>query len=153
MTVALDNTESLVAQARSLLAGERDRVANAANLSALINDSLDGLNWVGVYFFDGNELVVGPFQGKPACVRIPLGRGVCGRSAQSREILRIADVDEFEDHIVCDAASKSEIVLPLVRNDELVGVLDIDSPLPARFTPEDEKMLGEIAEIYVESID
>lgn len=153
MTVSIDKSVSMVAQARSLLAGERNRVANAANLSALINQSMGGLNWVGVYFADGDELVVGPFQGKPACVRIPMGRGVCGRSAASREVIRVADVNQFDDHIVCDAESRSEIVLPLVKDNELVGVLDIDSPLPERFSSEDEKTLGEIAKIYVESID
>lgn len=153
MTVSLEQSGSLIAQAESLLAGERDRTANAANLSALINQSLEGLNWVGVYFARGNDLVVGPFQGKPACVRIPLGRGVCGKSAASREVIRVADVEEFDDHIVCDAESRSEIVLPLVKGNELIGVLDIDSPLPGRFSFEDEQMLRKIAEIYVASVD
>lgn len=153
MTVAIEHSDSLVDQARSLLAGERDRVANAANLSALINQSMEGLNWVGVYFAFGDELVVGPFQGKPACVRIPFGRGVCGKSAASREVIRVADVHQFDDHIVCDMESRSEIVLPLVRDNELIGVLDLDSPRPGRFSQEDEQVLGEIAAIYVESID
>ena len=153
MAFTLDNSHNLLAQAKSLLDGERDRMANAANLSALINESLDDINWVGVYFARGDELVVGPFQGKPACVRIPFGRGVCGTSAASREVIRVADVDQFDDHIVCDAASRSEIVLPLVKNDELIGVLDIDSPVPDRFSPQDEQLLKEIARVYVDSVD
>lgn len=153
MTVSPEHSVDLLAQARGLLSGERDRIANAANLSALINQSLDELNWVGVYFARGDELVVGPFQGKPACVRIPFGRGVCGRSAASREVIRVADVNKFDDHIVCDAESRSEIVLPLIKNGELIGVLDIDSPRPNRFSSDDEQVLGKIAEIYVNSID
>ena len=153
MTVSLDASGDLLAQAESLLSGERDRVANAANLSALINQALDDLNWVGVYFVHGNDLLVGPFQGRPACVRIAFGRGVCGQSAASREVIRVADVDQFEDHIVCDADSRSEIVLPLIKGDELIGVLDIDSPRPGRFSAADEQLLRKVAEVYVNSVD
>lgn len=142
----------LVEQARALLDGERDRVANAANLSALVNQALPQLNWVGFYFFDGTELVVGPFQGLPACVRIPLDKGVCGAAASSRRTQRVADVHEFPGHIACDAASRSEVVVPLTRGDELIGVFDLDSPIPARFDAEDQAGLEALAQVYVESL-
>lgn len=153
MSIALESSTDLISQAAGLLAGERDRIANAANLSALIYQTLPVLNWVGFYFARGDELVVGPFQGKPACVRIPFGRGVCGKAAISREVIRVVDVEEFDDHIVCDMDSRSEIVLPLIKNSELIGVLDIDSPRRARFSAEDELLLKELADVYVNSID
>ena len=142
----------LAEQARALLAGERDRIANAANLSALVSHALPGLNWVGFYFFDGTELVVGPFQGLPACVRIPLDKGVCGAAARSRETQRIDDVHAFPGHIACDAASRSELVVPLVHAGELLGVFDLDSPEPARFDVEDQQGLEAIARIYLEAL-
>ncbi|MGH8031829.1 MAG: GAF domain-containing protein [Luteimonas sp.] len=147
----------LVAQARALLAGERDRTANAANLAALLYHSLPDLNWAGFYFFDGTELVVGPFQGLPACVRIPLDRGVCGAAARSGQTQRVDDVHAVPDHIACDAASRSECVVPLFRSGErgsatLVGVLDLDSPLPGRFGVEDQQGLEHIAQVFVESL-
>jgi len=143
----------LLEQARALLHGERDRIANAANLSALVYHALPGLNWVGFYFFDGTELVVGPFQGLPACVRIPLDKGVCGAAARSRETQRIEDVHAFPGHIACDSASNSELVVPLVGADgALVGVFDLDSPLPARFSVEDQEGLESIARAYLESL-
>ncbi len=142
----------LTAQARALLEGERDRVANAANLSALLNQSLPQLNWVGFYFYDGQELVVGPFQGLPACVRIPLDKGVCGAAATTRQTQRVADVHAFPGHIACDAASRSEIVVPLVRGDRLVGVLDLDSPLPDRFDSDDQAGLEALAQVYLETL-
>ncbi|MGY1458722.1 MULTISPECIES: GAF domain-containing protein [unclassified Luteimonas] len=142
----------LVAQARALLAGEHDRIANAANLSALVYHALPELNWVGFYFFDGTELVVGPFQGQPACVRIPLDRGVCGAAARSGETQRVEDVNAVPDHIACDAASRSELVVPLFHEGALLGVFDLDSPVPGRFHVEDQKGLEEIAQVYVESL-
>ena len=143
----------LLEQARALLHGERDRTANAANLSALVYHALPGLNWVGFYFFDGTELVVGPFQGLPACVRIPLDKGVCGAAARSRETQRVEDVHAFPGHIACDSASKSEVVVPLFgANGELIGVFDIDSPLPSRFSVEDQEGLESIAKAYLESL-
>lgn len=142
----------LAAQAEALLAGEDDRIANAANLSALVYHALPDLNWVGFYFFDGTELVVGPFQGLPACVRIPLDKGVCGAAARTRLTQRIADVHEFPGHIACDAASRSELVIPLVHNDTLVGVFDIDSPVPGRFDVEDQVGLETIAALFVRSL-
>ncbi len=142
----------LLAQARALVHGERDRIANAANLSALVYHALPQLNWVGFYFFDGTELVVGPFQGLPACVRIPLHKGVCGAAASSRQTQRVEDVDAFPGHIACDSASRSELVVPLLRGDELIGVFDIDSPLPARFDADDQTGLEAIAQVFVEAL-
>ena len=142
----------LVEQARGLLSGQSHLIANAANLSALIFHELPDLNWVGFYFLEGNALVVGPFQGKPACVQIPLGRGVCGTAAASRETQRVADVHAFEGHIACDAASESEIVVPLIQGDRLIGVLDIDSPLRGRFSPQDQAGIEALAQIYIDSL-
>ncbi|PJK06740.1 diguanylate cyclase [Lysobacteraceae bacterium NML95-0200] len=142
----------LLLACQNLLHGEHDRIANAANLSALLFNSLPELNWAGFYFFDGQELVVGPFQGLPACVRIPLDKGVCGAAARQRQTQRVEDVHAFPGHIACDAASRSEIVIPLVKNGQLIGVLDIDSPLPARFDSDDQKGLEAIAEVFVQSL-
>ena len=142
----------LLAQAQALLHGERDRIANAANLSALVNHSLPDLNWVGFYLYDGNELVVGPFQGLPACVRIPLDKGVCGAAARTRTTQRVADVDAFPGHIACDSASRSELVVPLVVDGELFGVLDLDSPLPDRFDADDQRGIEAIAQAFVASL-
>lgn len=143
---------ALVEQARALLAGERDRVANAANLSALAFHALPDLNWFGFYFYDGTELVVGPFQGKPACVRIALGRGVCGTAAATGRTQRVDDVEAFPGHIPCDSASRSEVVVPMFKNQQLVGVLDIDSPILARFDAEDVQGLEALAAVFVESL-
>ena len=143
----------LINQAKSLVSGEHDLIANMANISALLFNHLEEVNWAGFYLYKEEELVLGPFQGQPACIRIPLGKGVCGTStsASTRTVQRIADVHQFEGHIACDAASNSEIVVPLVLNDSLVGVLDIDSPVFERFTEEDEKGLVEIAQILMDS--
>lgn len=143
---------TLAAQARALLEGERDRVANAANLSALVFHALPALNWVGFYFFDGTELVVGPFQGRPACVRIALGRGVCGTAAATGQTQRVADVDAFPGHIPCDSASRSELVVPLFVGDRLLGVFDLDSPTPDRFDADDQRGLEEIAAIFMATL-
>ena len=142
----------LVEQARALLAGESDRTANAANLSALAFHALADVNWLGFYFSDGRELVVGPFQGKPACVRIALGRGVCGTAAATGRTQRVDDVDAFPGHIPCDSASRSEVVVPLFQGDQLVGVFDIDSPLPARFDADDVAGLEALAQVFLESL-
>lgn len=144
--------KQLANQARSLIQGEPDRIANAANLSALIYHTLPDLNWVGFYFWDGHELVVGPFQGLPACVRIALGKGVCGAAAQTRQAQRVADVHTFPGHIACDAASQSELVVPLYRGDELIGVFDLDSPLPNRFDDDDQRGLETIATIFLDAL-
>ena len=147
-----DQYAQLLAQARALLAGERDRIANAANLAALVYHGLPELNWVGFYFFDGRELVVGPFQGLPACVRIPLDKGVCGAAARTRTTQRVADVHAFPGHIACDSASRSELVVPLLRDGDLLGVFDLDSPQPARFDADDQRGLEAIAAAFVESL-
>ncbi len=120
------------------MAGEPDAIANMANASALIFENLPDVNWVGFYRNVGGELVLGPFQGRPACIRMSFDQGVCGAAAKTRQVQRVDDVHAFPGHIACDSASNSEIVLPLVRDDELLGVLDIDSPKSARFTAEDE---------------
>jgi GAF domain-containing protein len=129
------------AQLAGLFSGERNGLANAANMCALLYQMLSDVNWVGFYFLQGGELVLGPFQGKVACVRIAMGRGVCGTAAERREILIVPDVNEFPGHIACDAASRSEIVLPLVQHGHLLGVLDLDSPELARFDSEDRNGL------------
>ena len=123
----------LAAQLKALLAGEADRIANAANMAALIYHGLPDLNWAGFYFRQGAELVLGPFQGKPACVRIAIGRGVCGTAAARAATVLVPDVHDFPGHIACDAASRSELVVPLIEDGSVLGVLDLDSPLPARF--------------------
>lgn len=143
----------LLQQARALLADERDPIANAANLSALLFHQLPDLNWAGFYLFDGTELVVGPFQGLPACVRIPLDRGVCGAAARTRQTQRVEDVHAFPGHIACDAASRSELVVPLLHADgRLFGVLDLDSPLPARFTMDDQRGIEAVAAAYMAAL-
>ena len=142
----------LLAQAQALLHGERDRIANAANLAALVYHALPDLNWVGFYFFDGEELVVGPFQGLPACVRIPLAKGVCGAAARLRQTQRVEDVNAFPGHIACDSASRSELVVPLYQGDTLLGVFDLDSPLPARFDADDQAGLEAIARAYLDAL-
>lgn len=125
-------------QMEALLTGEPNKIANLSNVSALLGQFLERINWVGFYLYDGHELVLGPFQGLPACVRIPLKKGVCGTAAFEQKTIRVADVNEFPGHIACDAASRSEIVVPLVKDGELIGVLDIDSPEVDRFDEEDE---------------
>jgi GAF domain-containing protein len=139
----------LALQLGGLLAGERDAIANAANMSALLYHALPDVNWVGFYFSKEGELVVGPFQGKPACVRIALGRGVCGTAAQSRRSVVVPDVFAFPGHIACDAASRSELVVPLIAGDTLVGVLDMDSPSPGRFDEDDRAGCENLAAIYL----
>jgi L-methionine (R)-S-oxide reductase len=139
----------LAAELAGLLTGESDLIANAANTSALLYSALPEVNWAGFYFLRDGELVVGPFQGKPACVRIPVGKGVCGTAVQRRETLVVADVHEFPGHIACDAASRSEIVIPLVTKQRVFGVLDLDSPRPGRFDKDDQRGLERLAEIFV----
>lgn len=144
----------LAQQLRALLDGEQDRVANAANASALLFNRLPQLNWAGFYFLDasGQELVLGPFQGKPACVRIRLDRGVCGQAARSRRSVVVQDVHAFPGHIACDEASRSELVVPLLSGSQLLGVLDLDSPQAGRFDEMDRVGCERLAGIYVESL-
>jgi L-methionine (R)-S-oxide reductase len=137
--------ETLVAQVGALLAGERDFIANAANVASSIYFGIDGVNWAGIYLLRNGELVLGPFCGRPARVRIALGEGVCGAAAAQRETLVVDDVCAFPGHIACDPASASEIVVPLVAGEALLGVLDVDSPRPARFGPSEREMLEAIA--------
>lgn len=140
-------------QASALLSTSRDLIANAANLSALLFQELEEVNWVGFYFLQNRRLVLGPFQGLPACTEIPLGSGVCGTAAAERKVQRIADVHAFEGHIACDANSESEIVLPLETRDTVIGVLDLDSPVLDRFGAQDEAGLRDIVVTWLASID
>ncbi len=144
----------LAAQARGLIAGEPDLIANAANFSALVFDSLPQLNWAGFYLYDGTELVVGPFQGKPACIRIALGSGVCGTAASTRRTQVVRDVSRFSGHIPCDSASQSEIVVPLVRADgSLLGVWDVDSPVTDRFDEDDRRGMEALCRVFMNHVD
>jgi GAF domain-containing protein len=137
----------------ALVEGERDFIANASQFSAFINQTLADLNWAGFYLMKNGELVLGPFQGKVACVRIPLGRGVCGTAAQKRETVVVADVHDFPGHIACDAASNSEIVVPLIKDGALLGVFDIDSPLTHRFSEADREGVELLVSRFLGSFD
>ena len=150
---AAERYAELLSQARALFEGERDFTANAANLASLLYHTLPDLNWAGFYRMKGGELVLGPFQGKPACVRIAPGRGVCGTAALERKTIVVPDVHAFPGHIACDSASNSEIVVPLLRGGEVVGVMDLDSPLTGRFTREDAAGLEPLARALLESSD
>jgi L-methionine (R)-S-oxide reductase len=143
----------LAEQVTALLGDERDPIANAANVSAYLFMSLPRVNWVGFYFLRGGELIVGPFQGKPACVRIDVGKGVCGTAAARRESVLVADVHEFPGHIACDVDSRSELVVPLIKDGVLLGVLDLDSPDISRFDDADKAGLEQIAAIYIGASD
>jgi GAF domain-containing protein len=143
----------LLQQLEGLLHGERDAIANAANLSALLFDTMPRLNWAGFYLMRSGELVLGPFQGKPACVRIPVGRGVCGTAVAKRESIRVEDVHAFPGHIACDAASRSELVVPLIRDGDVIGVIDLDSPEAGRFDADDQAGIEAIASLYLEASD
>jgi GAF domain-containing protein len=149
----LDGYRLLAAQLESLLADERDFIANAAQFSAFLYTQLDDLNWAGFYLNRNEELVLGPFQGQIACVRIPFGKGVCGAAAQSRETQRVLDVHEFPGHIACDSASNSELVVPLVKEGRLIGVLDLDSPSLARFSEADQVGIEALAQIFLSLTD
>ena len=140
---------ALARQVDALLDGERDPIANAANISALLFQLMPDLNWAGFYFLRGSELVLGPFQGKPACVRIAVGKGVCGTAVAQRQSILVEDVDAFPGHIACDSASRSELVVPLLRGDTIVGVIDLDSPTPGRFDLHDRAGIEGVAERYL----
>lgn len=148
-----DRYQELAAQLEGLLTGERNWLANTANASALIYQGVGGLNWCGFYFLRGDELVLGPFQGKVACVRIQLGRGVCGTTAQRKQTTVVRDVAKFPGHIACDHASQSEIVVPLLKDGTLLGVLDLDSPALAHFDADDQAGLERLASILIERTD
>ncbi len=149
----LEGYRMLCAQLESLLADERDFVANAAQFSAFLFNQVDDLNWAGFYLNRNEELVLGPFQGQVACVRIPFGRGVCGAAAASRDTQRVEDVHAFPGHIACDSASNSELVIPLLKDGKLIGVLDLDSPRLARFSEADQQGLEQLAAIFLQSTD
>ena len=149
----MTNYDTLNQQALALLGDEPDVVASLANISSLLFNELSDINWAGFYLYKDAQLVLGPFQGRPACIRIPMGKGVCGTAAQTLIIQRITDVHDFPGHIACDAASNSEIVLPLVVNGELFGVLDIDAPIFDRFTAADETGLTQLAVILVNHLE
>jgi GAF domain-containing protein len=142
----------LGAQLDALLKDESDALANAAIFVALVFDALPDINWLGIYVLRDNELVLGPFQGKPACVRIPMGRGVCGAAAEQMMTLRVPDVHDFDGHIVCDLASRSEIVVPLISDGQLLGVFDIDSPQLARFSDHDQEGVESLCELFIKSL-
>ncbi|TWF44002.1 GAF domain-containing protein [Neorhizobium alkalisoli] len=141
----------LAQQAEGLFDGETDMIANAANLSALIYQMMPDLNWAGLYLLKGEQLVLGPFQGKPACVRIPVGRGVCGTAVERKASILVEDVHAFPGHIACDAASRSELVVPIFRHGEVIGVIDLDSPRPSRFDMDDQAGIERLAEIFAAS--
>jgi GAF domain-containing protein len=141
--------DDLLSDVQGLLAGETDAIANAANIAAAIWQHMDRINWAGFYFLKGDTLVLGPFQGKPACVRIPMGKGVCGTAAATRQTQLVADVHAFPGHIACDSASNSEIVVPLIRDGQVIGVLDIDSPEFSRFGAAEQALCEAIAAAYV----
>ena len=147
----VEGYDQLAAQLSSLLAGERDLIANAANFSSLIFYSLPDLNWAGFYFFQNDELLLGPFQGRPACVRIAMGQGVCGTAAAKCVTTIVPNVHEFPGHIACDSASNSEIVVPLMKGEQLIGVLDLDSPLQGRFDQADAAGLETLVKILLAS--
>ena len=149
MTDKRESYRQLLVQAQSLFAGERNQIANAANLAALIRHGLPDLNWAGFYFREGEGLVLGPFQGKPACVRIGWGKGVCGSAAAGAKTLIVPDVRAFAGHIACDGASNSELAVPLIRDGRVIGVIDLDSPLLARFDAEDAAGIEELARAFV----
>ena len=160
LTTEIDRTQGkealyrdLAAQLAALLEGETDALANLANASALLFQALDRINWCGFYLERSGELVLGPFQGKPACIRIPMGQGVCGTAAMRRQTLVVPDVEKFPGHIACDAASRSEIVVPIVEGSRLLGVLDVDAPEPGRFDEEDRKGLEGFVAVLVPRIE
>ncbi|ABO68047.1 MULTISPECIES: GAF domain-containing protein [Geobacillus] len=144
-----ENYALVIEQLKALIAGEPNMIANLANASALLNQFLTDINWVGFYLADGDELVLGPFQGLPACVRIPFGKGVCGTAAAERRTVVVPDVHQFPGHIACDAASQSEIVVPLIKEGRVIGVLDIDSPIKNRFDDIDRRYLEQFASVLV----
>ncbi len=145
---------TLLRQAEALIEGERRLIPNLANLSALLWERLETINWVGFYLMEEGKLLLGPFQGKPACIHIPLGKGVCGTAAAERKTLLVPEVHEFSGHIACDSASRSELVVPLLEpSKKVLGVLDIDSPLPSRFTEEDARAMEKLADLIVSACD
>jgi L-methionine (R)-S-oxide reductase len=144
--------ELLSKQLVALMSAESDALANSANFTGLLYNAISDINWLGIYVLRGDELVLGPFQGKPACVRLALGRGVCGNAAKNQQTLRIEDVHEFDGHIACDSASRSEIVVPLISSGTLLGVLDVDSPHIGRFSEVDQSGIEKLCTTFVEQL-
>lgn len=149
---SIEQYTMLSKQLDALLEGENNSIANLSNASALLNQFLERINWVGFYLMEDGELVLGPFQGLPACVRIPVGKGVCGTAVADKKTMLVEDVHAFPGHIACDAASRSEIVVPLMREDQVIGVLDIDSPELSRFTEDDQKGLELFVEVLIKHL-
>jgi len=147
-----ENYALVIKQLEALIAGEPNLIANLANAAALLHQFLDNINWVGFYLAEGEELVLGPFQGLPACVRIPFGKGVCGTAAQNKRTELVPDVHQFPGHIACDAASQSEIVVPMLKDGKVIGVLDIDSPSKNRFDEIDQQYLEKFVDVLVASL-
>jgi L-methionine (R)-S-oxide reductase len=147
-----ENYELVIRQLRSLIEGETNFIANLANAAALLNHFLQEINWVGFYLTEGDELVLGPFQGLPACVRIPFGKGVCGTAAKNKKTIIVPDVHLFPGHIACDAASQSEIVIPMMKDGNVIGVLDIDSPFKNRFDEIDQQYLEKFVEVMISTL-
>lgn len=147
-----DNYKLMTQTVKAFLDGESNVIANLSNTSAIINEYVKDINWVGFYLMEGHELILGPFQGKPACIRIPVGRGVCGMAAEKKETLIVKDVHQFPGHIACDGASNSEIVIPIIKNGAVFGVLDVDSPEFNRFTDLEKKYLEELVDIIESSL-
>ncbi len=146
------NTNTIIPTLKALLENEHDLIANLANASALLYQSIPNINWAGFYLYKNNELILGPFQGKIACMHIPMGKGVCGTCAEQRKVLRIDNVHQFSGHIACDSNSNSEIVIPLIKENTLLGVLDIDSPSFSRFSEDDEILLNQFVDVLVSSL-
>lgn len=146
------NTDTIISTLKALLENEHDLIANLANASALLYQSIPNINWAGFYLYKNNELILGPFQGKIACMHIPLGKGVCGSCAAQRKTLKVDDVHQFSGHIACDSNSNSEIVIPLIKENTLLGVLDIDSPSFSRFSEDDEILLNQFVDVLVSSL-
>lgn len=147
-----ENYQLALKQLKALITDVDYQITNLSNASALLNQCLEKINWVGFYLMEGDKLLLGPFQGLPACVEIPVGKGVCGTAASSQKTLRVADVNQFSGHIACDSASQSEIVVPMIKDGRVIGVLDIDSPITERFDEIDQKFLEEFVAILIQSI-
>lgn len=152
MNKKVSKYEGLIAQVSAITAGENDAIANMANISAILFNGLDDINWAGFYLYKDAQLVLGPFQGNPACIRIPMGKGVCGTAALTRSVQVIENVHDFDGHIACDAASNSEVVIPIVKNELLIGVLDLDSPSLSRFDDIDAEYLTKVVDILVDTL-
>ncbi|GAB54929.1 GAF domain-containing protein A [Glaciecola punicea ACAM 611] len=152
MNSKVSQYKELVSQVSAITAGETDSIANMANISAILFNGMSGVNWAGFYIYKDEQLVLGPFQGNPACIRIPLDKGICGRAATTKSVQVIENVHDFAGHIACDAASNSEVVVPIIKNGQLIGVLDVDSPSFARFDNIDAEYLSKVVDILTNTL-